>query len=128
MKTKMPHLMTMITLPMMTPSRVSQESGEMEDYDEVFHLQLKLANEKTDTADFSVRPSSTLLRGSTFPTFSLLALLGDGRTLRVFSRESLAADYTVLLFLPNPIERRLDTAELATLRKQVQRRRNRRGS
>ena len=100
----------------------------MEDYDEVFHLQLKLANEKTDAADFCVRPSSTLLRGSTFPTFSLLALLEDGRTLRVFSWESLTADYVVVLFLPNPNERRLDTEELATLRKQVQHRRNRRGS
>ena len=77
--------------------------------------------------DYRVRPTSILPPGSACPAFpaSLLALLEDGRTLKVFSRESLAADYVVLLFLPT--DGSLDTTELAALREQVQWRRNMRG-
>ena len=52
------------------------------------------------------------------PAFSLPALLEDGHTTEVFSRESLAADYVVLLFLP--MDGRVDTTELAAFRDQVQ--------
>ena len=63
-------------------------------------------------------PSSPLLPGSTCPAFSLLALLEDGQATKVFSRESLSADYVVLLFLP--MDGSVDTTELAAFRDQVQ--------
>ena len=62
------------------------------------------------------------LPGCTCPAFSLLALLEDGQATKVFSRESLKADYVVLLFLP--MDGSVDTTELAAFRDQVQWRRN----
>ena len=121
--------MTMITLPMMTPSRVSRKSGEMDDFQGVMHLVLKFSERTEDASEeFNIRPTSPLLRGRTCPAFSLLALLDDGKTIRLFSRESFVADYVLLVFLPEPCEARLDAKELSMLRKQVEYRRNRGGS
>ena len=71
-------------------------------------------------------PRATPLKpGSPCPAFSFPALLEDGHSTQDFSRESLEADYVVLLFLPE--DGRLDTTELAAFRDQVQHRRNTRG-
>ena len=68
-------------------------------------------------------PRATPLKpGSPCPAFSLPALLPDGHSTQDFSRESLEADYVVLLFLPE--DGRLDTTELAAFRDQVQHRHN----
>ena len=54
--------------------------------------------------------STLLLPGFPCPSFSTLAVMEDGNTEKVFSRESFSSDYVVVLFLP--MDGSVDTTEL----------------
>ena len=106
---------------MMTMTR---NNGD-DDNDNIDHCRAMATQAETlswHAARWGCPPSSPLLPGSTCPAFSLLALLEDGQATKVFSRESLTADYVVLLFLP--MDGSVDTTELAAFRDQVKSRRN----
>ena len=64
------------------------------------------------------RPAPLLLPGSPCPAFSLPALMEDGQTEKVFSRESFQADYVVVLFLP--MDGSVDFSELAAFGAEVE--------
>ena len=55
-------------------------------------------------------PSNLLLPGFLCPYFSTLAVMEDGNTEKVFSRESFTSDFVVVLFLP--MDGSVDTTEL----------------
>ena len=55
-------------------------------------------------------PSSLLLPGFPCPYFSTLAVMEDGNTEKVFSRESFSSDFVVVLFLP--MDGSVDATEL----------------